>query len=437
MLLKTPSPITVEGCTIWLFHNSEAGQEGFLGALTNHHPLIRSPRIISEERRNALIMLAENMMKHIGSYPLRVSCLQLDELSSDWNFIQQQHRTIITNDCLTAHLCFPTRPLYFKYDAASQAEFLQKALKKLQNQFNAQAWQIYCQWMAEEINPILAAFQPEDSEEYQLQARLEDFIHEVYSGLMNDLKVEIAALLDDQEDAFLKKNQEFLRTVETHLAECRERLVRLMQMQANLLLDIYEGIGKIEDLHAELIPLKQKAFILHKLMADQLELSGEKLSWGQQLLLLQWLDQKLHVVSAVNDELSKERIPLVFAIRLALAELSKDHSEEKILELCLKWGTSNAHDESYLKLCERVWASYEALAFSHKQELNKNLSDEKEEVNQDLLLFLPKTISIQTDNKEIRVALLSLDSNGKPYACTPTGKRLFHHLQSGRRLKLQ
>lgn len=441
MSFKTPSSMKIEGSVIWLFPNSqnEPVLDHCLGVLVNHHLLIRSASINSIEKGRELDLLVQNMATHVGkSSGLRCASLQLDRLSSHWNLIQSQHRCLTKIDSSFAHLCFPTDPFYIKRDIAPQSGFLQKALKKLLHQFNAEAWHLYCQWLAEDIKPILAAFQPEASEEYQLQGLLEDFLHEVYSGLLIDIKKEMRGCLVDQEKALDQKDQSAIYTAETHLVTCKDTLLRMIQLQAALLRKIYEGIVQIEDLHADLKSLKLKTFALYKLVVSQIEVGLEPLNWGQQLLLLQLLDQKLHVITVTNDETGQLRTDFVFAIRLALAELSNEYAEERILQLCLNWDQTQKDQELYHQFCERVWANCEALAFIGKHQSKDSVPYIEEDINRDFLLFLPQTVSVRMDDKEIRVALTVLDfQSGKPIDCTPVGRRLLRRLEVGKRLKLK
>ena len=58
-----------------------------------------------------------------------------------------------------------------------------------------EAWAVYGFWLDREIESTLNRFLPGALDEYQLEARMKDFVHEIYSPLNNALREEIKYLI--------------------------------------------------------------------------------------------------------------------------------------------------------------------------------------------------------------------------------------------------
>lgn len=406
--------------------------KNLFGIILNELLLIRSEAIDSTQKCNEFLQFVDQTESH---QPLRLSSLQLNTLSREWHLIQLQHQLFVRatqnlqNSKKIAHLCLPTFPFYFKLTSREQSEFQQKAFHKLLQQFNSEAWSIYCEWIGEEIEQVLGTFKPEASEEYQLQAHLEDFRHEVHSPILFELKKEIQTAILEEQEALEKRNKELVFSIATILAEKRNKLLFLMNIQLELLNIIEKDIQKIEDIHSELHDLKVKIVILNILLRDFLGLKGFLLNWGQKLLLLQLLDQKLKVTPAINCNTGVERTNFIFAIRLALAELFREFHEEKILGLCLMWGEKNEDKEEERLLKLRVLANCQLLNIKNE---NKNIENhensENVQVNRDFLRFLPNSTLISGEIKTKVVTLLTLNESGRPLGLTKEGEQFLKGL---------
>lgn len=290
--------------------------DGIVAVAVNHTILLACEKIDADGEWQKLLNFEPLRAKN------RVASLQLNLPGDDWPFIQSQHHSLARVAGLSIpHFCLPIPS--FSKDSPPISEFTQTALDKLILQFNTEAWSIYCKWASEEMENRLRDFKPEDSEEYQLQARLEDFLHEVRSQFLFDLEQALISAMRSQDAA---TDEESFFEMEKAVASCRYQLQEFLATQANLLGLIVEGISIIQEMHPELDHLQMTCKILHRLMT-------RKLDWWQQLLLLHLLDQQLGVIPIINCQGDEERAHVVLAYRLALAELSTKRLPSEMISL--------------------------------------------------------------------------------------------------------
>ncbi len=415
----------VNGCQLRLFP-SDGDLPQCFGLLLDDIALIRSAAIDSEAKCAAFIGLVQRLQCERGwqHIPLRVSSMQLNNLSHEWSFIQEQHGCFVkanqTAKLDIAHVSLPTNSLYYKIPEHFKSEIVQQALLQLVHQFNAQAGATYCKWVCEDIEVALKSFKPEASEEYTLQASFDDFCHEVHSHLWLELKAEHNAAVLAHREAGLQGDEKRMFELEKTIVACRKMLLSGLKFQYALLVQIASGIAFIEKVHPELKGIRIAATLLHLLMGFQLLIpSATVLGWGQKMLLVQLLDQQLHVISAVNGYTGFERTNLVFSIRLALAEMSKSVSIDELLAFCLDW---HAEKEEKLGRQLRVWTwqNYKLL------NIPSQVKSAKEGIfNAELISFLPRKVSVHSGGMTKIMPLLVYDQEtGAATAFTAVGERL-------------
>lgn len=324
-----------------------------LGCICNDSPLIRSGQIDSLEKCHDLLLMVNKLQERLQAgggkahKGIRIASMDLNWIDDEWDLIQNQQSALTQmarqNPAFDfAHLSFPTDHALFRRNPDSSSEFMFKTISKLHQQFNNEGWLTYCSWLNKEAEVLLKTFKPEASEEYQLQARLEDLGHEVHSPLLISQRQNISKAILDKLAAAEKGEREHIFKLEKEIVAGREHLKKSLEVQGDLCGNIAEGISKIETMHPGLRPLKIKFILLHQLIVNHLN-SGPVFSWGQQLLLTQLLDEYLEVIPTINCNTGIERTNLVFSIRLALIEMKKFYTQEGILELCLNWDTDFKH----------------------------------------------------------------------------------------------
>lgn len=269
----------------------------------------------------------------------RVLSCQVNTPEDEWELIQKQHRQLVTlnnewqGQGSIAHLNFPI------ISKNPEEEFVAKAITKLYRQLNIEGWTLYSDWLNEEIEKVLKTFKPEAVDEYQLQARLEDFKIETYSLFSKEIKKELnhtlMSMMRIEEDQ--KKEREMtLFSLEKRVVSLREHLRKGLQIKYVLLNEIVKGISVIEVAHPELVPLKSMSFLLATLLGQEIgAVEDSPLSWDQQLSLLQILNQQLGVMTAINCHNGSERTHKAFSLMLDVAEKASKVTSEELIPLFL------------------------------------------------------------------------------------------------------
>lgn len=286
---------------------------------------------------------------------LRISILQLNLPLQEWSKIQQQHYILVqaAKQAAWAHLSFPTESTRLLTEPEKISEFDVKVADKLMHLLNVEAWATYCDWIGTEVKACLMRFLPDALDEYQLQARFDDFLHELNSTILIDIRKNLADILLEQSQVEESGDKSKLLTLEKMVVSSREKLKTLIVVQWHILNDIVEGITKIEKAHPELHHLKLSAYLLSKLMGPQLPVPNiPKLSWPQRLLLHQLLDQQLQVLSVVNGG-EVGCADMVFRVRAELCQLSRQHSIDSLVNMSERWDTlppTNPFKKAFLKM---------------------------------------------------------------------------------------
>lgn len=284
--------------------------------------LICSGAIRSVSQCKEWIKLAKALQPNVEwDKGLRISSLQLNIPKDEWSIIRQQHclfATELSPSVSIAHLCLPTPRLLIK-ESMKQPVVQSRIFSRLLHQFNAEGWLTYCSWLSDDVAMVLEKIEPEASEEYTLQALLESFLHEVHSSILKRIRQDIQGALLEEAAIPHTGNKELLLTLEKRIVIGREKMEELLKTQENLLWDIKETIAKIDN-HSELLDLKFKATLLHQLISGYQSDHNTPLTWQQNILLLQLLDKRLDIVSAVNCDTGLERSKFVFAMWLGIVK---------------------------------------------------------------------------------------------------------------------
>lgn len=385
------------------------------------YPLIAFPVLKTPQEAAAMAAFAESSAadrKVRARHPLRIAVMQAALAETEWDHVLLAHASMMQGGDIYAHTLISTEPLFGKPIADSTPNYLLKMFAKLVAQFNGEAWTKYSDWVGEEITGMLSHFHPEDLEEYQLQARLEDFLHEIRSTILSDLRNRMRQAVSEEYAILEKGDDAALREKEKVIIFCREKIKDLLDAQKELLLLIYEGVGKIESMHPELVPIKHTALLLAQLMTPGL-------SWSRRVLALQLLDQQLEAVSVVSGPLNDGRVAIVIAIRAALAEMSHRHPAGQVIEMCLGWDETNRGeklaDELRLLVAEQAHENAERYAVGGEKGELSSVGD----VNGEWISFIPEKVTIKGKEFHGEIGVLVHDNDtGKIAGFTREGYRL-------------
>lgn len=387
---KGNKTITIEGSELKILH-SEGPLGHCFGAIVNGTAIIRSEAVNTHTKAKQLVAFAEQFNQQLSlSYrALRLSSMQLTNVREEWTHTHGQHaafsRILLDQKGKVgiAHIGAPTEHVHYQIAKEYQSELTQLELIRVTRQFNSEACIQYCIWICEEIETLLRRFKPEASEEYTLQARFEDFCHEIRTPFLTDRIEELNKAIAQEEALADDAPASKIKAFEKEIASNRLKLQQLMEYLSSILYEIPKVIDSIASVHPELADINIISKLAWLLMQGQLKPPETKgLSWGQLILLLQLLDQKLGVISAINGFKGLERTNLVFAIRLALAEIAPQYSDAGLLNNCLKWG-AGSDDIFTPDLQTRVLQNYKALG------VPSNEHKVKGELNKELVSFLP------------------------------------------------
>jgi hypothetical protein len=332
--------------------------------------------------------------------PLRILSCQINNPEHEWELIQSQHRRlaalnqILSSQGAIAHLVIPVAPFFIDTTSLPQ-EFMAKALAKLCRQLNSEGWMTFSRWLNEEMEATLKTFKPEAADEYQLQARLEDFGIETHSLFLNSVEREL-------QDTLLAMNRielgeplenQTLFSLEKKAISLRERLKTSLEIKYVLLNDIVTGIGIIEAAHPELISLKMKAFLLATLLGQEVNADEiAPLTAEQQLLMLQLLNQQLRVVTAVNCDTGLDRTSIAISLMLSIAELCEQIPIDQMISMILNWDGKASGESDRLRRCvafnleQLSWPIIQQVA---EKKANSTKFPENWEENLILLSYLP------------------------------------------------
>lgn len=379
-------------------------------------PLIGASLLDTPAKCEAILSFIDGISSSLKKrhQPLRLSVIQPGLVGIEWEQLQAQHASLVkvANDkgIEVAHLCHPTEAFYLANDPEQFSEFAQKSLNRLLHDFNTEALIQYIAWLNEESEKLLAGFEPEASEEYQLQARLEDLSHEVHSTMLKSVRVSLDELAISREKASSNGSPEALLELEKKLIIHREQLGQMLGVQRQLLHDIIQGVGKIEEMHPELSPLRNKSQLLHQFIRCNQESPGSE-GWGKWLLLMQSLDESFGVISLVSCDAYPERIAFTIAVRVAFSQLSEEFSNAQLLALF-----KDHHLQRHL--ASKVVANL--LLF--RGFIKPQAQESKWGINKDFLPFVPHAL------KTNAIELFARNEAGQKLDLTPEGKRYFHHL---------
>lgn len=230
--------------------------------------------------------------------------LSVEPVATAWGQIQQIHRILLSSDLspVVAHLLLP-QP-FVNLEVPGQSIIDRERYLALFAQLNAEGGLCLTAWFANQVFKAVQALHPEDSEEYPIQAYLEDFLHEVHSPLLVTLLKEMKRAYYEQ--SRLEPSDPEMYSIEKKIISGRVRICGLLATQKEALEKMIEGILLVEEMHPELVPIKQTAQLLVQFISEMatLDVSPKKSREENLELILQILSKfngALIVLERVRD----------------------------------------------------------------------------------------------------------------------------------------
>lgn len=223
----------------------------------------------------------------------RVIFLSIEPVATGWGEIQQIHRKLLSSDLgsITAHLLLPEP--FVNVHIPGQSIIDRDRYLTLFTQLNAEGGLSLTAWFAHQVTKAVQALRPEDSEEYPVQAYLEDFLHEVHSPLLITLLKEMKKSYYEQSQ--LNPSDPEIYSMEKKIVSGRVRMCALLATQKAALEKMIEGILLVEEMHPELVPLRETAQLLVQFIAELATLDQPpKKSREEDLNLILQLLSKFH-----------------------------------------------------------------------------------------------------------------------------------------------
>lgn len=406
--------------------------------------VIRSGHISNKQYADDFVELVKKVVSELPeaqkNKPIRVVSQQLNNPENESKLIDQQHRWLIhANHRLGAevgnirlvHINTPSNR-WFSYTRSLEnmgmfGSLLQRlapgklfAGERLSREMNLDSWGVYVDWTLE---TDIMAMEPMD-----------DALHD---GLTERAtKRKNLSLLIDQ----CIENPSQAKGQNTTLKELRK------EMKA-LLIEDYHALGKID---AGSLEAKQLISLMRQVLDAQLEITGKRISRGKEGMLIQLLNERLGVHSAMNCKSGLDRTGLWHAVTLALASfvecdpfLLVDNWDETTALFnkmnCGLIGISSISKEMHKQMIfvelfrESVFQNLLSVGLPITQTSTGFMGFKWNSGFQENLLplnFLPAFVEVEGEAAPVR--LVNYDKNGEVLGITEWGRSLLTKFQDSR-----
>jgi len=317
----------------------------------SNHAILRTGQIDTLAKTSELELVIKTVHEETQKrglntlVPLRVSVIQVNVPDTEWDQVRQLHYLLAKHGLHCAHFNLPTEPFFRHKNEESRSLLLQKTNNKLSRHLNTEGWLLYSDWLNQELEALFRTLQFDATEEYQLEASIKDFSHEMSSFLLQRDRHQMRKMILELGDHEFAKDPATSPLNYQEVLEFEKNLLkRRLDIQANLkhqhevLEEAVAKIIKIERAHPELNPIKNISLLLKASLAVQTDFSGTPLiSWGQQVMLLGLLDWHLGVISVINGTHGLNRTNIAFAVKLAIVQLIQHNPGQQVIDLALQW----------------------------------------------------------------------------------------------------
>lgn len=416
----------------WEEHSERSSLSNCLVGTVGNASIIRSALIESKTMAEELLQLLKQV-DPLKETPIRFSSTLLNYVEGEGDAIQLQHARLQEfkgESFSPAVISFPLEKLYNAPKGVEIPKKLAMALEKFPRLLNAEAWIDYCKWFENQLSRLFADFRSVAVDAFTLEGHINDFKHEAVSPFLAKLRNRLRELYSAP-----SQTQEERPSYREMLLRERDMLLIRMELQKMLiahrvsLVQIVRAIQSIEKSHPDLLPIKNTAMLLERLLADQVQLENTPLlSWGASQIILQLLDNQLGVISAIHGREGLGRVSAAFSLRLGILQLKQKYSLDDAIDLALhvddipKLSKTHPQDNLWKRRSELL-KELQNIVFQNATdfsvpltEINKSRkSVEGLKENLAILQFLPEQ-------------LVKSDPNGRPLGLTEQGHQLMKRL---------
>lgn len=280
--------------------------------------------------------------------PFRCTCCQLGVIDREADLIMNQHLHVMklnkgqVDPVPFAHLFLPTEPLYYKPLRERVFGTSLNDLELISQQVSNEGLATYAYWLSEEYEKMIPTFNYSATEEYELEMRLNNYIHQARSEVLKSVKADIIHTLQQMDKLMAQiqgkpiseKESQQLIEFEKQLIHAREELKQYIDTIINQLYNVQVAIEKIAVTHPELEQLYYATVTLKSMM---LQWDRPFSNWSQKSLIHSVMDQQLGVITLFNSYQNDNRSLFSFAVRYALLALYSTETESDWVEIVINW----------------------------------------------------------------------------------------------------
>lgn len=277
-----------------------------------------------------------------GKALTRITSEQLQKPESEYSSVLWQHLVLQSKDQLqgVSHLDLRSDPLFKSMDLIKSPTA--RNMGTIAKLINDDGWLRYCDWFNEELHKI--PFFLDMLDIYQVEARANDYEHEINSPILNGFRKQITEIVSQTAKKVANSNNaEFIKNL---ITESEKKLFKIrwdirdnLQNICECLNALVTYIESVEKPHPELTSIRNEALILNCLIQEDLDhYFPSNMSWIRRMLLLTLVDCYFDVTSIVNCAFGDDRTTVCFAMRQAVIQLSAQEDKRKALvKLALGW----------------------------------------------------------------------------------------------------
>lgn len=388
--------------------------------------LLRSAEINSVGKGRDLIECLNLLSK---KNRMRLSVSDLSPAEEFWENISATHSIFsklrAEENKEVVYFNFPLSPLFIPAVEEVRLPKTLKSLRSLSILLNAEAWKRYCTWIEDEVKATLRSFKIEATDEFRLEAELQDLVHEIESKFSQEL-------LEKIQNYTLNANI----TEEKLLVEARIELLRHIQTMLDKLSQCILNIEVVHASHPELDKLTINLSLLKEILSIQLDNESFQLQTDPRLFLLLELFHGLNgIVNCTTSPSGLRQNNFAFSLRLAASQIKRFYPFSDVIETIIQWNQNidkinlkilhqeklDQKSEIVAKLRELIYQNFVQIAqplskFSSQEEL-KGLKP-----NPLFLNFFPAEIQLLSEDEEWKIyPLVAYDANGKPQGYSQKG----------------
>lgn len=370
----------------------------------------------------------------------RLTFIELHQAEASWQAVCTSHYILtdlqnhLKPEFELLHLNLPLAPFFIPDKQETRLPKTLKTLRSLSILLNMEAWVIYCSWITPEIKTLLTSFKVEAAEDFRLEAKLQDFVHETESDLLQNLLKKINECLYAREKA---KNTAEQISVEKQLVTAR---LELLQQTKVLLERINACLYNIEVINAssriEFTHLVKNFRLLKTILSEQVDDASTSLQTNLQFFALLELFHQLNGILCCTTLAQGN---FIFCLRIAVGQIQTFFDTTDLIDVLSQWdqlieqvnlaiihqkkaGTLKKHTQIVKKFRELIYQNLINISQPLKKIVPETLMNQDEVTNPLFYNFLPDHGAILTEEGEWKMQqIVEYDAAGKPRGYTKKG----------------